>query len=219
MHLAGINNQNFIMKDDQTGSWWQQVTGHAVQGPLKGSYLKLVDHDEIAFATWKHENPQGRVLRPDPSVEQNYEAADWEEQYSHFPVVTQTPPGDATPPRTLVYGLTLDGASKAYSNPTLQQQSPVIDHVGRTAVLILMEKDKKSVRAFDRTVDGRELEFFAKAAAPQLTLIDSETGSEWDFTGRATSGQMKGCQLNKLPILADYWFDWRLYHPETSLYP
>ena len=23
----GINNQNFIMRDEQTGSWWQQVTG------------------------------------------------------------------------------------------------------------------------------------------------------------------------------------------------
>ena len=28
-HLAGINNQNFIMRDEETGSWWQQVTGVA----------------------------------------------------------------------------------------------------------------------------------------------------------------------------------------------
>ena len=26
-HLAGINNQNFIMQDEETGTWWQQVTG------------------------------------------------------------------------------------------------------------------------------------------------------------------------------------------------
>src|SRR5262249_35639935 len=54
-----------------------------------------------------------------------------------------------------------------------------------------------------------ELEFFAKPQAPELTLLDSETGSEWDFTGKATSGPLKGRQLNKLPILADYWFDWK----------
>jgi hypothetical protein len=205
------------MKDEQTGTWWQQVSGEAIQGPLKGTHLKLVNHDEISFATWKRENPQGRVLRPDPGVERMYDPADWEQRYSNFPVVTQPAPGDSTPPRTLVYGLTVDGAAKAYSNASLQRQSPVVDHIGRTAVLLWMGQDKKSVRGFDRNVDGKEFEFFAKAQAP-LTLIDSETGSEWDFSGRAVSGPLAGRQLAKLSILADYWFDWKTYHPDTSLY-
>jgi hypothetical protein len=206
------------MKDEQTGSWWQQVTGEAIQGPLKGSCLNLVNHDEISFALWKTEHAGGRVLRPDIRVQQSYEPADWEEQYSHFRAVTPAAPGDTTPPRTLVYGLTIDGASKAYSNLSLQRQTPVVDRVGRTAVLLVMERDKKSVRAFDRTVDGRELEFFAKAEAPQLSLVDSETGTEWDFTGKATSGPLKGRQLTKLAMLADYWFDWKSYHPDTMFY-
>jgi Protein of unknown function (DUF3179) len=49
-HLAGINNQNFIMRDEETGSWWQQVTGEAIQGPLKGQRLRPVFHDELTFA-------------------------------------------------------------------------------------------------------------------------------------------------------------------------
>ena len=88
----------------------------------------------------------------------------------------------------------------------------------RTAVLVVMDRDNKSVRAFDRAVDARELEFFAKPSAQELTLVDSETGSEWDFSGHATIGPLKGVQLNKLSILADYWFDWKSYHPETGLY-
>ena len=206
------------MKDEQTGSWWQQVTGEAIQGPLKGSRLDLVNHDEISFATWKRENPQGRVLQADASVEHLYEPADWEEQYSHLRVVTPMSSGESVAPRTLVYGLSITGASKAYSNPSVQRQSPVIDRVGQTPVLIVMENDKKSVRAFDRTVDGRELEFFGKTETPQLTLVDSDTGSEWDFTGRAISGPLKGRQLSRLSILADYWFDWKSYHPETGIY-
>ena len=27
--LIGINNQNFVMEDEETGSWWQQITGAA----------------------------------------------------------------------------------------------------------------------------------------------------------------------------------------------
>ena len=57
--LAGINNQNFIMRDDQTGTWWQQVSGLAIHGPLKGRRLHLVPHDQITFATWKDEQPKG----------------------------------------------------------------------------------------------------------------------------------------------------------------
>ncbi len=77
--LAGINNQNFIMRDDETGTWWQQVTGLALHGPLKGRQLKAVFHDELSFAIWKREQPQGRVLKPDERIAalNRYEAADW----------------------------------------------------------------------------------------------------------------------------------------------
>jgi hypothetical protein len=42
-HLAGINNQNFLMRDDQTGTYWQQISGKAVSGPLRGSQLPFVN--------------------------------------------------------------------------------------------------------------------------------------------------------------------------------
>ena len=28
-HLAGINNQNFVMRDEETGTYWQQISGAA----------------------------------------------------------------------------------------------------------------------------------------------------------------------------------------------
>jgi len=63
--LAGINNQNFIMRDEETGSWWQQISGKAIQGPLKGKQLAPVAFDEVSFAIWKQEHPSGQVLAPD----------------------------------------------------------------------------------------------------------------------------------------------------------
>jgi Protein of unknown function (DUF3179) len=60
-HIAGINNQNFIMIDEETGSWWQQVTGTAILGPLQGTQLRPVVFDELSFGLWKHENAGGRV--------------------------------------------------------------------------------------------------------------------------------------------------------------
>ena len=87
-HVAGINNQNFVMRDEQTGSWWQQVSGKAIRGPLEGKRLTLVPHDELLFATWKSEQPKGRVLKTDPKIarEEDYEPADWEDRVGKYPV-------------------------------------------------------------------------------------------------------------------------------------
>ncbi len=146
-HLAGINNQNFIMRDDETGSWWQQVTGEAIFGPLKGKHLTPVFLDELTFATWKHEDPQGRVLR----------------------------------------------------------------------LIVVMSEDGQSVRAFERKVEGVEREFFLKPNSSPLRLIDDQ-GTEWDFTGTALNGNLAGKQLMRIPVLKDYWFDWKTYNPNTSVY-
>ena len=62
-HLAGINNQNFLMRDQETGTYWQQINGAAVSGPLAGRVLKLIPSDELTLAFWKNEQPHGTVFK------------------------------------------------------------------------------------------------------------------------------------------------------------
>jgi Protein of unknown function (DUF3179) len=215
-HLSGINNQNFIMRDEETGSWWQQVSGLCIAGPLKGKQLQLVAHDELPFALWKYEQPAGRVLKPDERVAAHYESADWEDRYSRLGVVTPVSPEDPLKPRDLVIGLTINGAAAAYPMARLEKRAPVNDTLGGTSVVILLDASKKSVRAFDRTLDGRPLTFSLRQDTSQFT--DAETGSIWEFTGRATSGPLAGRQLRKVMALKDYWFDWKIYHPDTTIF-
>ena len=219
-HLAGINNQNFIMRDEETGSWWQQVTGKAIHGPLQGHQLKSVFHDEVSFAIWKREQPQGRVLKPDDRIAtaNKYEKPNWEEQVGKMRVVEGTDVDKRLAPRTLVIGVTVDGKSVAYPLTALQQQSPIIDMVGSTPIVIAVGDDRRSVRAFERTVDGRRLEFFKKTEGDGFQLVDLETNSTWNFEGKAIAGSLAGRQLKKVFVLEDFWFDWRLYHPDTRIY-
>ena len=216
-HLAGINNQNFIMRDEETGSWWQQVTGEAILGPLKGRRLTRVPQDEISFALWKREQPMGRVLRPDPraAAAGRYAPADWETGIAKLPVATQIR-DRRLDLRELVVGVTVNGRAKAYRMTDVQQQNPIIDTVGGVPLVIVAAADGRSVRAFSRVVDGKPADFFAR---PEATLlVDSATGSEWDFAGRAVGGPLTGRQLAKIELLRDYWFDWRAYHPDTAVY-
>lgn len=215
-HLAGINNQNFIMRDEETGSWWQQASGEAILGPFQGRRLNQVLHDEVSFSIWKLEQPGGRVLRPEARFAGKYAPADWEEHVAKLPVVSREGSDDKLAPRELVVGISIGGASKAYPMSKLERESPVIDTLGGVPIVIVF--NEKSVRAFERVIDGRVLEFFSRAGASPLRLVDAETGSEWDFAGNCASGPLVGRQLKKIATLSDYWFDWKAYHPDTMIY-
>jgi len=208
------------MRDEETGSWWQQVSGKAIHGPLQGHQLKSVFHDEVSFAIWKHEQPQGRVLKPDERIAaaNEYETSDWEMRVGRMRVVQGTDVDHRLAPRTLVMGIDIDGRAVAYPLAALQKQSPIIDIIGTVPIVIVLGDDHRSVRAFERTVDGRRLEFFQKVENGAVQLIDAETGSTWNFEGKAVSGSLAGRQLKKVYVLEDFWFDWRLYHPDTAIY-
>jgi hypothetical protein len=290
-YLAGINNQNFLMRDKETGTWWQQITGQALYGPMKGASLEPVLSDELTFGEWKSEVPDGKVLAPFPKYAKEYDS-NWEPETAKYPVVISFP-GTELKSRDVVVGLTLAGASRAYPWDTLIKQSPVIDHVHGTPLLLAVGPDGKSFRVFVSRIDGQDAEFFLKAepepetpaaakpeasptanapaaaelksvdakpadtkpaeakasyvkpsdskpadskpadvkaqtssavkpaapAAPKpWILLDAATGSEWNFQGCAVSGPAQGKCLDRVYALKDYWFDWRNYHHDTSIY-
>ena len=254
-YLAGINNQNFLMRDKETGTWWQQISGKALYGPLKGESLELILSDELTFGEWRSEAPEGKLLAPVPKYTKEYDS-NWEPQVAKLPVVISFP-GTELKSRDVVVGLTVGGASRAYPWDTLVKQSPVMDHAGGTPLLIAVGPDGKSFRVFVSEVDGKYAEFFLKgeaeaptpgtpkvevgtelnvatrsgtkiesASSPAATpgnskpwvLLDTATASEWNFQGCAVSGPSTGKCLDRVPALKDYWFDWRNYHPDTSIY-
>jgi Protein of unknown function (DUF3179) len=227
-YLAGINNQNFLMRDKETGTWWQQITGKAVYGPLQGAALELVLSDELTFGEWRAEFPSGQVLAPVAKYTKEYDP-NWEPDVAKLPVVISFP-GTELKSRDVVIGLTIDGAARAYPWETFAKQSPVLDRVNGTPLLLALGPDGKSFRVFVSRIDSRDAEFFLKgediADAPAekpaekkaWTLLDTLTASQWNFQGCATSGPAQGKCLDRIPALKDYWFDWRNYHPDTTIY-
>jgi hypothetical protein len=222
--LVGINNQNFIMADDRTNTWWQQVTGTAILGPMKGAQLALVPADIVSFATWRAEHPQGRVLAPDPEVETrdgDYLAPSWEREMATYKTVTPLAKDSPFAPRQLVVGVTIGALAKAWSVDDLTKARVQLDQLGDVPLMIVVGADGKSVRVFDRRVDGRESEFAAMNWGnwgPDPHVVDVETGSTWDFAGRAVEGPLTGRVLTRIPHLLEYWFDWQTHQPKTLVH-
>ena len=278
-HLAGINNQNFLMRDKETGTWWQQITGKAISGPLQGASLELVLSDELTFGEWKSEVSDApvvaEVLKEVPKYAKEYDS-NWEPGVAKLPVVISFP-GTELKSRDVVVGLEVDGPGRAYPWDTLVKESPVVDRVHGTPLLVAVGPDGKSFRVFISRIDGKDAEFFLKGepggasdvkiessvksegdpkeetksqpkpATPSVTsaapspasasattpatpsvaapatpkpwlLLDTTTASEWNFQGCAVSGPSQGKCLDRIPALKDYWFDWRNYHPDTTIY-
>ena len=73
--------------------------------------------------------------------------------------------------------------------------------------------DVGSVGVFDPVVDGRTLTFSADGEG----FVDAGTGSRWDITGSAVSGELAGTSLELIAHLDTFWFAWATYRPGTSL--
>ena len=150
------------MSDEETGSYWQQVTGSAVAGPLKGQQLTLVPQDELTFGLWKKEEPNGTVLAPLPLYASKYEKADWEHEYLKLPTVIHGTKGTLADRETIL-GIVRNGSAQAYPLSRLTVQSPVLlDKVGGDPVMLVLGPDGKSVRVFSRMIGGVVLEFYGR---------------------------------------------------------
>jgi Protein of unknown function (DUF3179) len=213
--LAGINNQNFLMRDKETGSWWQQVSGKAIAGSLRGQSLEPAPYDELSFALWKLESPNGQVLAPVAKDTKEYES-NWEPEIQKLPTVINFP-NSGLRSRDVVVGVEWNGVSRAYPLTTVLAHAPIQDQLGGTSIVLIAGPDGKSVRGFISQVDGNDIELFHKNESG-WSLVDSSSGSDWNFEGCAISGPASGKCLRRIPVLKDYWFDWRNYHPATSIF-
>jgi hypothetical protein len=224
-HLAGINNQNFLMRDDQTGTYWQQISGRAISGPLAGTQLDTVYSNELTFGLWRREAPDGTVLRSVPKDSGEYESKDWDMRMARVPTVLSFP-ATGIAPRELMLGVTAFGASRAYFVTRIVSQKLIEDRVGGEPILLVVGPDDISIRVFRACLRPGEPapEYYRQTApvdrndAQAPLFMDSATGSRWAFNGCAVSGQLAGKCLEPVPALKDYWFDWRNYHPDTTVF-
>jgi len=217
--LAGINNGNALIRDEQTNSIWQQSTGQAIFGPLKGRQLALIRSDELTFGLWRKEQPAGLVLKPKAMYASDYETNDWEAHIEQTHVVIDTSTSGIAP-HELMLGVTLAGQNKAYPVKTILAAKVIQDQIAGSPVLILVGPDQASLRVFQARTDEEPLSFVpTQASDPQAAVVqDTKTRTNWNFEGCALDGPLPGQCLTQIDANKDYWFDWMNHHPGTAVF-
>jgi hypothetical protein len=212
--LVGARHYNAIIEDESTGSWWYQATGEAAVGPMQGNKLNEITYEQSTLSAWLDKHPSSLILQPDNHYKADYEDLKNYDRRQAVDKDSTLKNKDSLVRRSWYVGVIIDKQPKGYNWRKLEKIRLINDHVGATPLLIALENDSVTFHAWNRRVDGKDLNF---KIDQQGQLTDQETASLWDWDGVCTSGAQKGKRLAKLQAYQEYRHSWMHFHP-TSLF-
>lgn len=124
---------------------------------------------------------------------------------------------DLTPKEPII-SLTLNGETKAWPLRILTWHEIVNDHLGGVPIAVTYCPLCNAAIIFERTVDGRVLDFgtTGNLRHSDLVMYDRQTESWWQqYTGEALFGEYTGHTLSMLPARLENWQSFKERHPEA----
>ena len=213
---------NEVHKDRETGSRWQQSTGEAISGPLKGTRLDLYPFVRTTWKEWRQRYPTTVVLKPLPGYDEKMPNLNKRMRAQTLSGEGDAPKGafghdDRLRPKEVIAGLRVGTKEKAFSFSRLRMVRVVNDRVGGVPVLIVHQPSSDTTTAFEARAKGKVLRFEATDEDAR-SLVDMETHSSWNAYGLCLEGPLKGTQLKTLVLIPEFWFAWSEFHPQTEVF-
>jgi len=206
--LVGMDHFNAMFEDATTHSWWRQVTGEAVAGPLKGVSLPEVPSTQTSLQKWLDLYPNSLVMQRDPSFQEEYDSMDTYDLGIGRGKLTGTDTASWNE-KSWVVGIATDKQhAKAYDWNRLKTEQIIQDQVGEFPIVLVLAKDNVSFVAYKRPDKSALFSF------QNDTLSLSE--KRWDLLGRAVNPADEN--LTKIPAYQEFWHSWRTFHPYTTRY-
>jgi hypothetical protein len=151
-----LYNSNLVMYDRKTDTYWTQIDGKAIIGELTGSELKEISIDTVVWSDWVAEHPDSMVLSQKTGHIRNYGrdpyGSYYEDSFVMFPVENQD---DRIHPKTVIFGIEVDGVYKAYKEDDLKKKNTIKDTVNGVSIKVTRKRDG-TVR-FVSTDTGEEI--------------------------------------------------------------
>lgn len=204
-------NANLVMYDRQTDTFWSQATGRAIVGPLVPERLELVSSQIVGWGNFSSAHPDAEVLARSSGRGSGFYRSSPYEGYASSDSVGfgVRKVNERLPSKEIVYGVSANGSSKAYTEEAVRSEDLVQDTVGGEPVMLVEDQEDSSVYIYSRHMNGRTLEFSMELDG----LVDS-SGTEWSFEGESEDGR----ELEEIDSHGFYWFAWSQFNPGTELY-
>ncbi|MDR4492029.1 MAG: DUF3179 domain-containing protein [Candidatus Nitrosocosmicus sp.] len=218
-----LYNSNLVMYDRNTDSLWSQAMAQSIAGELSGTKLERIPFDLATWKDWKLIYPNSKMLSQDTGHARPYGADPYGDYYTNpdilFPVSNND--DNRLGVKEIVIGLEEEEEnriSKAYKLKDIEELKIINDKLTENYAVTLWSTYPYMVRLFDPSLDGKETLLTFHYDERKHVFIDNQTGSEWNFEGKSTSGQLNGSSLSRLPFDQGFWFEWSTFHPDTKVY-
>ncbi len=211
--LVGMDHFNAMFEDATTKSWWRQVSGEAITGPLKGQKLKEIPSQQMTLASWLRANPNSLILQPDSLFKKQYKDL---EGFDKGIIKSSLEKRDSVSWqfKSWIVGIENNGISKAYDWNELINKKIIHDSLPGLSLVIALEPDSASFHVWNRQVNNFTLNFIIENSG----LRDTNTQSFWNYDGACIEGQLKGAKLKPVQASQEFWHSWHTFHPNTTLF-
>jgi hypothetical protein len=212
--LVGMDHFNAMFEDADTHSWWQQATGIAIAGSLKGTQLTELPAAQLSLANWLAAYPQSSILQKDSHFKKEYNDL---KGFDEGTIKGKLEHRDSLSWqfKSWVVGVQINGQARAYDWNELRQSTMLSDTLANIPLLINVSTDGKTFHVFNRTVNKKVLQFISTAANEWQ---DAQTRSVWQLNGQCIAGKLQGAKLEELQAYQEFWHSWQYFHPATTKY-
>jgi hypothetical protein len=198
--LVGMDHYNAMFEDRTTKSWWRQVTGEAIAGPLKGEVLPEILSEQTTLKKWLELYPKSKILQSDSVFIEEYEdLKDYDFGIGR---------GDLTRTDTLswkekswVVGVQMGDSSKAIDWNKLKRERIINFTIEGKPLLVALASDDQSFFAFERP-DSSPFEIIND------TLVNTDL--KYDLLGHSRSPNIP--PLKRIKAYQEFWHSWRTFH-------
>ena len=142
-NTSALYNNDLVMIDDETNTFWWQVAGTGLVGSLTNARLTLLPSQTLTWAAWRDAHPQGSVLSNDLGLGRSYQRDPFDDYADRvnegqlpFPVDEQALNDDRLPlgERVVAFTVADQTFAVAVDQPS---QTVVIEHGGQSVAVEL----------------------------------------------------------------------------------
>jgi hypothetical protein len=192
--LVGMDHFNAMFEDSRTKSWWRQVSGECIEGPLKGQALEEVPSQQVTLSEFASLHPKGLVFQPDSNFTKQYAGLGG---YDDGTIESSLEYRDTASwqPKSWVAGVVNNGQARAYDWNYFRNRTLVSDTLGGAQVYISVVWNTGHFKAEE--------------------VLEADT----TFQERADGIDMIVTHKSKpLRAYQEFWHTWRTFHPNTTRY-
>ncbi|MGF2411788.1 MAG: DUF3179 domain-containing (seleno)protein [Ferruginibacter sp.] len=157
--VLGVHRRNMIIRDLQTGTVWQQGTGEAMFGKLKGKQLEFYYYQQTTLTDWIKQNPNTFIAKESDNIRKSFVPKE------RLLKVLKKVTGNFVAPgktdltglelREKVWGLQLNGQSKAYPISELKKATEITDNLGGADIVIQYNPATNQIDGTNKTTNER----------------------------------------------------------------